>query len=243
MTGRIVWWATLAIIAVVTTALQLDMQSRRTPQLASAVPAPLRSHAQTRIVRSALAGEDATLAVREAERLVQRRPLPAESLILLATAQAKAGQMEAAARTIQIAGQRGWREPVAQEAVLRLALAAGDKPEAARRYAALFLNGQTPDALLEELGRLVLDEPGGPGQQTVTAIVVGGERWHAAFLRRGAQVMPPKAFSAITVASQEKGARFDCAMLDQAVLAVTRRDADAGAQLQQAAADCPPARS
>jgi hypothetical protein len=58
---------------------------------------------------------------------------------LLAVAQAKAGNAEAAGLAIQIAGQRGWREPVAQEAVLRLALGAGNKPEAARRYAALFL--------------------------------------------------------------------------------------------------------
>lgn len=82
---------------------------------------------------------------------MQRRPLPADNLVLLATGQAKEGKPDYAMLTIQIAGQRGWRDPIAQEAVLRLALAARDKPEAARRSVALFLQRQTPDALLEEL--------------------------------------------------------------------------------------------
>jgi hypothetical protein len=233
---------TLAMIAALTAALQFDMQSRRSPQLAAVVPAPLRGHAQTQIVRSALVGQDAALAVREAERLVQRRPLPAENLILLAKGQAKAGQIEAAAQTIQIAGQRGWREPVAQEAVLRLALAAGDKPEAARRYAALFLQRQTPDTLLEELGQAVLGEPRGPGQQTMVAIIAGGERWHTNFLRRGARVMPPAAFSAIVVDSIALGVRFDCSVLKQSTAQLEQRDPMAAADLRRAAAGCLPVR-
>jgi hypothetical protein len=57
MIGRFIWWARLAAIAVVTATLQVDMQSRRSPQLAAVVPAQLRSHAQTQIVCSALAGQ------------------------------------------------------------------------------------------------------------------------------------------------------------------------------------------
>jgi hypothetical protein len=116
---------------------------------------------------------------------VRRRPLPAESLTLLAVAQAKAGHLEAAGRAIQIARQRCWRVPIAQEAVLRLALGARDKLEAARRYAALFLRDQTPDNLLQELAPAMLGEPGGLGQRTLITIIVGGERWHSTFLRRG----------------------------------------------------------
>lgn len=166
--------------------------------------------------------------------------MPAEYLTLLAVAQAKAGQAEAAGLTIQIAGQRGWREPVAQEAVLRLALGAGDKAEAARRYAALFLRSGTPDALLLELGPEVLDEPGGAGQQTMVDIVAGGERWYERFLQRGPQVMPPAAFAAITAESIKRGAAFDCEVLGQSIAAVQQRDAAAGAQLSAAAAGkCP----
>lgn len=240
MIGRIVWFAALIGIALVTAALQFDMQSRRSPQLAAMVPAPLRGHSQVQVVRSALAGKDAALALGEAERLLQRRPLPAENLVLLATGQAKAGKPDDAVLTIQIAGRRGWRDPVAQQAVLRLALAAGDKPEAARRYAALFLQRQTPDALLEELGQAVLDEARGPGQQTMLAIIIGGERWHSIFLRRGPRVMPPAAFSAIVADSIARGVRFDCNLLGQSAGMLAQRDAVAAADLRQAiAADCP----
>lgn len=240
MIGRIIWFAALAAIAAVTTALQLDKQSEAAPALAPLVPQPFRNFAQTQITASAAESGDPAVALAEAERLVQRRPLPAEYLTLLAIAQTKAGKAEAAGRTIQIAGQRGWRDPIAQEAVLRLALDAGDKAAAARRYAALFLRRDTPDALLAELGPAVLDEAGGPGRQTMVDIVVGGERWWELFLQRGAQVMPPAAFAAITADSLKRGAEFDCAVLGPSINTLKQRDAAAGAQLAAAAAErCP----
>lgn len=240
MIGRIIWFASLAGLTVLTTVLQIDKQSDVTPALAPSVPGPLRNFAQTQIAASAVEGADPAVAVAEAKRLVQRRPVPAEYLTLLAVAQAKAGNEQAAGIAIQIAGQRGWREPVAQEAVLRLALGAGDKPEAARRYAALFLRADTPDALLTELGPAVLDEPDGPGQRTMIDIVAGGERWYERFLQRGPQVMPPAAFAAITAGSIKRGAQFNCQVLGQSIGTLEQRDAAAGALLAAAAAaPCP----
>lgn len=189
MIGRILWLTLLGVVAALTTILQLDFMSRRSPALAELVPEPFRNNAQAQIAKRAVMSDDAALGLAEAERLVRRRPLPAESLTLLAVAQAKAGKTEEASRTIQIAGQRGWRDPIAQEAILRLALEAGNKPEAARRYAALFVRDATPDRLLEELGPAVLGEAGGVGQMTMSAIVVGGERWHRKFLQRGSRVV------------------------------------------------------
>ena len=240
MIGRIIWFAALAALAVMTTLLQFDLRSRSNDSLASVVPSGLRGYAQARMVQKALAGDDTALAVAEAQELVRRRPLPAENLSLLATAHAKAGQMDEASKAIQIAGQRGWRDPAAQEAVLRLALAAGDEAEAARRYAALFLRNRTPDALLEELGPDVLGAPQGVGQQTLVAIVVGGERWHDQFLRRGQRVMPPAAFSAIAAESLSKGAAFDCKVLGQSTRGLAQRDADAAKALRASAMQrCP----
>lgn len=240
MIGRVIWFGALAGVAVLATALQLDLRARAVPATATLVPEPLRNYAQTRITQDAVAGTDTKAALAEARRLVHRRPLPAEYLALLAVAQAKDGQMEAAGRTIQIAGQRGWREPVTQEAVLRLALAAGDKPEAARRYAALFLRRQTPDALLKELGPAVLAEAGGEGQATIAAIVIGAERWRTTFLRRGARVMPPAAFSAIVVRSLAQGATFNCDVLAQSIREVIQRDTVAANTLAVAGArSCP----
>lgn len=240
MIGRIIWFASLAGLAVVTAALQLDKQSEVAPALASMVPSPLRNFAQTQIAVSAAEGADPAVAVAEAQRLVRRRPIPAEYLTLLAVAQAKAGNAQAAGVAIQIAGQRGWREPVAQEAVLRLALGAGDKSEAARRYAALFRRTSTPDTLLLEIGPAVLDEPRGAGQQTMVDIVAGGERWYEQFLQRGPQVMPPAAFAAITADIIKRGAQFDCEALGRSIGALRQRDEAAASQLAAAAsAACP----
>jgi hypothetical protein len=241
MISRIAWIAGLVALAALTALLQIDRQSERTPSLASVVPAPLRSDAQLRIAAQAVEGDDAERGLAEATALVKRRPVPAEHLTLLAVAQAKAGQLEQSGVTIQIAGQRGWRDPLAQETVLRIALAAGDKAEAARRYAALFLRSRTPNALLEELGPAVLGEPGGAGQQTLTAIVIGGERWRPTFLRRGLQVMPADAFAAMTAASLKGGATFDCTQLQQAIIGLARHDAAAGEIVASAAREssCP----
>lgn len=234
MTGRIVWLGSLLALAVLTAMLQVDKQAEVTPEVAGLVPPPLRDFAQTRVTLAALESGDPAAALAEAETLVRRRPVPAEYLSLLAIAQAKAGKAEQSTLTIQIAGQRGWREPLAQEAVLRLALDAGDMPEAARRYSALFLRTATPEALLAELGPQVLGEAGGPGRSTMTDIVSGGDRWHSLFLRRGLSVMPPDAFAEIAVSSMARGADFDCGLLAQTVKGLANRDAAAAERLRQA---------
>jgi len=241
MIGRIVWFTALAAIALLTAGLQIDLMARRNPQVAAAVPEPLRTYAQERIVEGAVAGTDGQAALTEARKLVRRRPMPAESLALLAAAQVRAGQEEAALRTIQVAAARGWREPRAQHAMLRLALANADAAEAARRYVALFLASSTPDALLTELGPAVLDGPDAAiARDTIVAVVVGGERWHTTFLRRGVRVMPPAAFAAIAEGSIARGARFDCGRLKTSHDVLARRDADAAARLRTAArAQCP----
>lgn len=235
MIGRIVWFAVLLAAAIVTAALQLDKQAESHPALATLVPAPLRNYAQTHIAAAAVEGDDTALALAETRKLVGRRPIPAEYLTLLAVAQASTGQAEQSGLTIQIAGQRGWREPVAQETVLRLALVAGDKGEAARRYTALLLRAETPDVLLIELGPQILGEPADAGREAMVDVVVGGKRWHEVFLRRGSQVMPPAAFSAIAASSLLEGAAFDCEALRQSIATLEQRDTDAANQLSVAA--------
>jgi hypothetical protein len=225
MIGRLAWPALLLALAVLTGFLQIDRQADITPSLAPMVPQPLRNYAQTRIAAAAAEGTDSAVALDEARRLVRRRPVPAEHLTLLALVQARAGERAQAGITIQIAAQRSWREPISQDAVLRLALAANDEAEAARRFAALFLNKSTSNALLEELAPAVLGETDGPGQRTLVEIISGTERWHATFLRRGGQVMPPSTFADIAVASMARGTRFDCAILSGTIYGLQRKDA------------------
>lgn len=231
MTLRIVWFVSLAAIALLTAGLQLDLLAARTPGLVPFVPEPLRSASQTAVTTAALVESDSAGSLAEAQRLVQRRPVPARSLVLLAIAQGKAGKPELASKTIQVAARRGWREQLAQEAMLRFALTAGDKPEAARRYAALFRREATPDALLVELSPQVLGEPRGAGRSTVAGIIAGADRWHQMFLQRGARVMPADAFAEIVATAADRGARFDCAALNNTAKGVRQRDVAAATQL------------
>lgn len=240
MIAKILWPTMLIALALVTGLLQLDRQADLSPALAPLVPQSLRNYAQPRIAALAAEGGDGALALTEAKRLVLRRPVPAEHLTLLAIAQTKAGERERAGLTIQIAGQRGWRDPVAQEAVLRLALAANDLPEAARRYGALFLRRATPDTLLSDLAPAVLAETDGPGQRALVDIISGTDRWNSIFLRRGVKVMPPATFADIAVASIKRGTRFDCALLLQTIRGMGQKDPAAAARVAAAARrDCP----
>lgn len=240
MIGRIIWIAVLLMIAALTAALQVDRQSALNPALAKSVPSDLRSDSQVQIAATAIAAGQTDLALAEAQRLVRRRPVPAEHLTLLAAAQAQAGDADQSSTTIQIAGQRGWREPVAQEAVLRMALDAGDAPEAARRYAALFRREATPDELLRTLGPAALGPRGGAGRQTFADIVRDAERWHFVFFQRGPQVMPPETFADITALAIARGAQFDCALLAPALEGLRQRDPTAAQQVAAAAARmCP----
>ena len=134
--------------------------------------------------------------------------------------------------TIQYAAQRGWRDAVAQETMLRLAVAAGDEAEAAKRYTALFLKKGTEDALLLQFGEVLFDSPEGPATQTLVDIVSGGERWNTTFLRRGSRVIPAQSFAEIVARSSENGADFDCAILSDVAQSVARRDDAAGARLE-----------
>lgn len=232
MIGRILWFATILAVGAVTFSVQLDRQARVSPALAPNVPEPFRAFAQTHIAANALQGDDPALALEEAEKLVKRRPIPAPHFRLLAAAQFNVDEVAAAGQTVQIGAKRGWRDTLSQEAMLRLALQAGDKPEAARRYAALFLNNQTPEELLIELNEPVFEEAGGVGRTTFTDIVAGGDRWLGFFLTRGPRVLSPDAFAEIVTASQKRGTRFPCTPLERALKDLQKRDPAAAEALQ-----------
>jgi hypothetical protein len=241
MIARIVWLIAIAMVAAVTTIVQLDRQARFTPGLAASVPEPFRAFAQAHMTTAALTRkDDPRAALEEAKRLIARRPIPAEHLSLLAIAQFQAGEVEQSGLTIQIAAKRGWRDLPAQEAVLRLALAAGDGAEAGRRYGALLLNLKTRDELLNELGPQVFGPRGHPNRASRDAfidIVAGSDRWLSTLLNRGPQVMPGEAFAEIVIRSRERGAPYACKELNRAVAMLEKRDRAAGIALQDAIAD------
>jgi hypothetical protein len=237
MIGRLVWIVALLLVAAGTSYAQLDRQSRFSSELAPGVPEPFRAFAQTHITAAAIAGDDPDRALAEAARLVQRRPLPAEHLRLLAAAQVKAEQYDKASMTIQIAARRGWRDSATQETMLGLALAAGDEVEAARRYAALLNNRRIDDESLVELGSQVfgtdsVNKAGRAGKQAMINLLSGDTRWRSKFLNRGARVMPVDAFTEIVRESAGRGARFDCRQLQGAIRALDQRKARSGQPLK-----------
>lgn len=232
MIGRLIWIVALIGVATVTSYAQLDRQSRYDPHLAASVPEPFRAFAQAHVTASAIDDAKANQALDEARRLVKRRPVPAEHLRLLALAQFKA-EVPQAALTIQLAAQRGWRDPSAQEAMLRLAAGAGNTSEAARRYAALLQNKASDKEVLLQLGPDIFGKADGEARTVLTGILAGGARWHSTFLDRGAQVMPADAFVEIIRASSERGVRFDCQRLESAATILAERDASLARDLKQ----------
>lgn len=233
MIGRIIWLLALLAVAGVCTGVQLDRQSRKDPELAQYVPEPFRSSAQRVLAARTIADGSPEAGLAEARKLVERRPMPAEHLRLLTQAEVAAGEAQAGAITIQYAAQRGWRDAATQLAMVQIALDVGDKPQAARRYAALFMIRSTEEALLEQLGAQVLAEPGGEERAVIAEIVSGADRWHSTFLQRGARVMPPDAFAEIVAINLDKGVEFECRRLEQAARTVSSRDAAAGETLER----------
>lgn len=231
MIGRVVWIAFLLGIAAISIGVQLDREARKTPGLALQVPELFRSGAQPRVTALAIDAGATDLAVAQAQTLVRRRPLPARHLRLLAQAQFAAGNTEASGLAIQYAAQRGWRDPLAQEAMMQIALAAGNRPEAARRYAALFLIRDTDRSLLENAGLEVFPQTVGEEREVFAQIVAGGERWHNTFLNRGASVMPADAFVEVIEINTRDGTRFRCPALRQAQRVIESKDQAQGERL------------
>lgn len=240
MIGRILWASLIAVLALITAQLQLDRQSAREPVFARFVADPFRANAQFVVAARALYNQETERALAETRKLVERRPIPAEHLTLLAGAYYQGQQIEPASLAVQFAAQRGWRDPVAQEARLRLALEAGDRAEGARRFVALKLNRGTDQALLSELGLLVFASPAAEAETVMIDLASETDRWHTLFLGRGLAVMPSATFARVISASIERGTRFDCAQLLTAVAQMDKVDPVAGKELRAARTDqCP----
>ena len=116
--------------------LQLDRASRTVATYSGIVPEVFRSFAQSKIAAEALVNQRGD-PLAEAKLLLQRRPIPAQSLTILSVAAAEQGDDDLAVRALTQAAQRGWREPIAQTAALQGAAQSGDWDSAALRMTAL----------------------------------------------------------------------------------------------------------
>ena len=155
---RIFWPLALAFVGLVGAFAHLDRQARMSPAYAALVPQTFGGFSLEQDARSAIQSGDARGALATARKLVAARPIPAEHLAMLARAEALAGEENSAIISIQRAAHRSWRDAPTQQAMLALAVDAGDKQEAARRLAALWAV-KVDREKLERLSQSLLDDP------------------------------------------------------------------------------------
>ena len=233
MITRILWVVFIGVLTVATAGYQLDRQSRYVPSISSSVPAPFKAFAQYHATTNALLEEQDTLALKEARELVARRPMPAAHLRLLSVAEYRAQEQEGSIYSIQLAGRRGWRDRPTQRAMLELAFSAGDKPEAARRYAALFVRRSEEEADLRLLAESLFGPDSEDARATFAEILSGAERWHRIYLRKAPVVLPSDALLDITQRAKDAGTRFDCSLADQSIRRLSQEDSNTAKSFAQ----------
>lgn len=203
---RIVWTVFLAVVALLACGAQLDRAARRQPALATVVPAPFRNFAQESMTLATVRSAEPSVALAEARTLVSRSPTPAEHLTLLAIAEERSGDRTGSARLIQRAAQRGWRDPIAQQAMFDIALGAGDPVEASHRLAALWAL-QEEQAPLKDMGQRLMSQP--QGRKALADSLVAGGSWANSFLRSVAADPTTEAVETVDLALRS-GASIDC---------------------------------
>lgn len=177
--------------------------------MSAAVPSIFRSFAQENLAYAGVRSIEPSDAVNEARTLLRRSPFPAEHVSLLAIAEERAGNHEASARLIQEAARRGWRDPIAQQAMFDLALQAGDTDEAARRLAAIYAIGDEQSPITEMRNRLLAAPQ---GKEALARMLLAGGRWTQLFLRT-VRVDPDfRAIQSISTALSN-GGKLDCVAL------------------------------
>lgn len=156
---RIGVWSVLMGIFAGTFFLQLDRQTRLTPQLGPMVPDAFASQALSTIVDAALVQERED-AYSMATNLLARRPIPAESLAAFSLAAAAEDDLERANSAMSLAAGRSWRVALVNGLALQGAYAAQDYLSATLRLAALSQTEVSDDAIATGLALLSQDEDG-----------------------------------------------------------------------------------
>lgn len=205
---------------------ELDRASRRQPALASFVPVVFRNFAQESLTLANVRSAEPDRALSDARLLIARSPLPAEHLTLLAIAQERQGNREASARLVQQAAQRGWRDPIAQQAMFDIALAAGDPVEASHRFAAVWALRDEEAPLLDMRNRLLAARG---GKEALAETLTAGGSWTRYFLRNTAADLDPLAVES-TILALRNGAALECATINQMRTALSKRNREAEAE-------------
>ena len=201
------WLFLLALVGIIAGLAQLDRQSRYDAELAVFVPDMLAGFARAQQAEASLETGDNAGALSQSRALLARRPMPAEHLRMLAEAHLLSGNNSAASTAIQMAGQRGWRDPVTQRAMLAMAQENGDHTQAARRYLALWI--VLPNrAQLTPLAESIFTHP---AARTEAARLLSNRKiWQRSFICSGLPQLPPTHAADIARRLEARGAAVTC---------------------------------
>lgn len=223
MIGRLIVAAMCLVLAVVAIFAQLDQQSRLAPHYALMIPDAFSGNAARERSKMALVTGQADVALAEAQTQVALRPMPAESLTVLALAAVAAGEESVAREALGAASRRGWREPVSQLASAQAAVEQGEYAIASQRIVALLSTGNLREPALDLLSQL-LEHPEGREQFADRLAAFG--RWQANALSPIYGATDPAAWAQTLALAQDRGAQLNCSQLARLAEAYRRDGLD-----------------
>ncbi len=206
-------WSFLAVSAALVMVVQTDRQAVRDPAMIAAVPPAFRVIAQQSLSETqiALRAADAE-AVAGTRHLVRLRPIPAHSLLLHAQTAQLASVNDQVLVPLEIAAQRGWREPLLQVLAGRAALASADWASATNRFAALVATGRAPD----QANLLLADLLQNPDGRAQLADLLGRPGHYSPRLwERYSQVGTPAQVLDVARRVRDRTIPLDCSALGQ----------------------------
>ncbi len=212
MIGRAVIIVIALAIAILATLAQLDQQSRAAPLYGAFVPDAMSGNAARERSKIALQLGDDETALAEARTGVSLRPLPAESLSVLALAALAAEDADTARDALGAASQRGWREPISQLASGQSAFDQGEYVITSQRINALLATGALTDPALALLADLVA-VPG--GREAFARQMVGAERLRGNVITSAYDAVDPLDWAKTLALADENGADLRCGALSR----------------------------
>lgn len=204
---RVIFTLALSALAVLVSLAQVDQQARISPSAAMMVPDFFSGNSARERSKFALQVGQPQIALEEARVQIGLRPIPAESLTVLALAALANEDAEQAELALGAASRRGWREPISQLASGQSALQQGMYDIAAKRIVALLSSGNLQEPSYMLLAQL-LEEPSGRTAFAERLAVFG--RWQDNALLPASRRVDPGNWAETLGIAQAAGASFDC---------------------------------
>lgn len=189
--GTALWAVLGACLLFWAVGTQLDFATERNGYLSRFVPGPFASTAYVDRTDRALAAEASAAALRNAEALVLHRPVQSESLTRLARAAMLREDEALASNALIAAAGRGWRDPIAQVAILEGAIAVEDWTVVAQRLAAM-RKLRHPRELTDPRLALLSEHP--EGRRELSRQLASDPFWLNQFASYGPMIVPADTF-------------------------------------------------